>query len=80
MGKKRNEFACVVSNKFDCLGHEKMNVESEWQLMKRVLMDTAKEVVGKSKKHKRNTWISDKTLNLVEEKRSQRHKDVEKYN
>jgi len=40
-----------------------------WQAAKRVLLDTANEIVGCKESIKRKTWISDGTFSMIKETR-----------
>ena len=50
-----------------------------WKIVKSVLIDTARDIVGDEKQGKQKSWISSETMELIKEKRAMKNKEQSKY-
>lgn len=74
----RLRYSVAVSNRFETLMNSD-DVEELWGDLKDGLQEVAEQSLGR-RKFKKDEWISDRTLRLVEQKREIKHQDRHRYN
>ena len=77
------QFNFEVKNKFSVLKTEDSiqtdELEENWENMKQSFMDASKKVLPKKEKKAKQSWMTDEILNLMDERKSEKHRDPEKY-
>ena len=76
-GEKKQEYACAVRNRFECLSETAESIDDKWQLLKTVMLESVREVAGSKMPVKSKRWISDKTIKLAAKKKAVRLKNPE---
>ena len=67
------EFALIVTNKFEVLSSFQGSVEEEWSFVSSALRESAEEVVGR-KRVTRKPWLSDEAYAIIKKKSEARKK------
>ena len=76
----RKEFQLKVSNRFLKLQiFETEDIEEEWRAFEEVLNISAEETIPKIKLKKKQKWMTDSILDMMEERRKLNGKDAPKY-
>lgn len=58
---------------------ENNDVEESSTRFKNIILQSAEEVLGKRERKKKNAWITEEILELMDERREQKNKDEQKY-
>ena len=69
--QKREEFRLELRNRFEPLELLENDVETHWNQVKEVFTSTCREVLGE-KKHEHKPWISQESLDKIEERREKK--------
>ena len=69
--QKREEFRIELRNRFEPLELLENDVETHWNQVKEVFTSTCREVLGE-KKHEHKPWISQESLDKIEERREKK--------
>lgn len=76
----RSEFQLRVSNRFENLQKfESEEIEGEWRAFEEILNKSAEETIPKTKAKKKQKWMTDYILDMMEERRKVKGKDISKY-
>ena len=66
-------YEVTVSNRFEALMQEDLDVDELTQHAAKVIAEAAEEVLGKTPKKAKKKWISNETMQLIERKRQLRN-------
>ena len=76
----RKEFYIDVSNRYKALEDQNISdLHEDWNTFERIINEAAEKTIPKSQKKKKQKWMSDKILDMMEERRQAKAKDPIKY-
>jgi hypothetical protein len=63
----------ILEEKFGAIGCESGNVEVQWNNIKKCVLDTISDLVGKVEKTARKQWITQEMISKMDERRKWRN-------
>ena len=75
----QEKYRVAVSNKYAVLTEESDQVEEEWKTFKEVLLSTAEEIIPRKVKKKKQQWMTEEILQLMEKRREIKQQDMKSY-
>ena len=77
----QDHYALEVSNRYAIVSvnEEEKGVEKDWRVLHDALVGASQDIIPTEKRRGRKAWITEEILDLVEERRTLRHKPEELY-
>lgn len=76
----KNEFYVQVANRYQALeGHTSSDLLEEWNTFKTIINEAAEKTIPKRCKTKKQKWMTDEILDMMEQRRGMKAKDLTKY-
>ena len=77
----KDQYAIEVSNRYDRLTEEVVGkgADKDWQVLQGALVGAAEAVIPKERRRRKNPWITDEILDMMEERRIVKNLSEERY-
>ena len=75
----RKEFYLNVSNRYEALEDQDTDLDEEWNTFETIMNEAAEKTIPKKRKKKKQKWMNDEILDMMEQRRQVKVKDPIKY-